>query len=167
MSMHKILAAAAFAISTCAGALAAPASPASVEQLLTLTRADQVIDIMYAGLEQNMRQGMNAVVGNRPLTPEQQQLLQSMPAKLSQVMRQELSWNVLKPLMLSAYAETFDQEEIDGLIAFYQSPIGQRFAAKQGPLAQRSAAATQQLMMSVLPKIQATMEGAMKEAGLR
>jgi uncharacterized protein len=165
--MKKFLACAAFAVSTCTAALAAPASPASVEQLLVLTRADQVMDIMYAGLEQNMRQGMTAMVGNRTLTPEQQQFLQALPAKLSQVMRQELSWNVLKPVFLSAYAETFDQEEIDGLIAFYQSPIGQRFAAKQAPLAQRSAAATQQLMMSVMPKMQGAMEAAMKEAGLR
>ena len=167
MTIKQILASAALALSTCTAALAAPASPASVEQLLVLTRADQVVDIMYAGLEQNMRHGMNAMAGSRPLTPEQQQVLQALPAKLSQVMRQELSWTVLEPLLLSVYAETFDQEEVDGLIAFYQSPIGQRFAQKQAPLTQRSAAATQQLMMTVMPKIQVAMEAALKEAGLR
>jgi uncharacterized protein len=164
--MKKFLASTATALFAGA-AFAAPATPASVETLITLSKADQVLDVVYAGLEQNIRQGMAAAVGDKPLTPPQQQALQAIPARLSEVIRTEMSWAALKPIFVQVYTETFDQDEVDGLIAFYQSPIGQRFVAKQGPLAQRSGAATQQLLISAMPRIQATMEGALKEAGLR
>jgi uncharacterized protein len=164
--MKKLLASTALALLTGA-ALAATPTPASVEALIAASRADQVLDVVYTGLEQNIRQGMTAAVANKPLSPQQQQVLEAMPARLSEVIRTEMSWAALKPIFVQVYSETFDQEEVDGLIAFYQSPLGQRFIAKQGPLAQRSGAATQQLLFTAMPRIQAAMEGAMKEAGLR
>ena len=37
-------------------------------------------------------------------------------------MREEMTWDRLHPLYVRIYQESFTQEEIDGLIVFYESP---------------------------------------------
>jgi hypothetical protein len=153
-------------VTACTTAFAAPPSRESVETLLTLSKADQVLDVIYGNMEQSMRQGMQAAAGNKPLTPEQQRVLQALPAKMTQFMRQEMSWPALKPLLVKVYVETFDQEEIDGLAEFFRSPIGQRFIDKQAVVAQRSSLAAQQLLASVLPKLQSEVAAELRKAGI-
>lgn len=146
---------------------AAPASTASVETLLELTQADKVLGVVYAGLEQNIRQGMQMAVGDKQLSAEQDRAMRDMPSKLARIMREELSWETLKPLLVPIYVQSFEQDEIDGLIQFYKSPLGRRLIEKQPLIAQRSAVATQQLMTSLMPKLQAAMQSAIKEAGVK
>ena len=55
--------------------------------------------------------------------------------RVNAVIREELSWARLKPDFAAIYAETFSQHEIDGLIAFYQGPIGSALVAKMPQLA--------------------------------
>lgn len=165
--MKKLITLAAFALLAHACAFAAPPRAESIEALLALTKAEQMLDTVYGGLESSIRQGMSAAAGNRSLTPEQQKLVEALPARMAQVMREEMNWGTLKPLMVKVYAESFDQEEVDGLIEFYRSPIGRRFVEKMPVVTQRSMQATQQLMDSVMPRLQQAMQAAMREAGLR
>jgi hypothetical protein len=48
----------------------------------------------------------------------------------------------------------FSQEEIDGLIAFYQTPAGQSLVSKQPELTNRTMAILQQRMAPVMQRIQ-------------
>ena len=166
-TIRHCLAAAGIALALCPPAQAAPAHPASVEQLLILQKAEQMLDALHTTLEQSIRQGMLTSIGDRQLTAQQQQVVQTLPTRVSQVLRQELSWSTLKPLLLPVYRSAFSQEEVDGLIQFYRSPVGQRFAMKQPELAYRSSLATQQLMSRVVPRVNAAMAATLQEAGLK
>lgn len=163
-AMKKLVAMLVLVASTTA--FAAPPSKESVETLLTLSKAEQVLDVLYANMEQSMRQGMQAAAGNKPLTPEQQKVLQTLPAKMAEFLRQEMSWAAMKPHLVGVYVETFDQEEIDALTTFFRSPVGQRYIDKQPVVAQRSAAVAQQLLAPVLPKLQSAIAAALKDAGI-
>src|SRR5713226_1435804 len=117
--MRKLIVTAIVAFVT-AQANAAPASPDSVETLLTVIKTEAMLDSMYASMEQIMRQSMQQAAGGKPMTPEQQRILDAVPGKFVAVMKSELTWDKLKPQYVQLYLETFDQEEIDGLLAFYR-----------------------------------------------
>lgn len=65
----------------------------------------------------------------------------------------ELSWDNLKEDYITIYAETFTEEELAGLIEFYKSPAGRKFAKKQPELMKRTMEISQRHMMEIMPKI--------------
>jgi hypothetical protein len=75
--------------------------------------------------------------------------------KMLDMMAQELSWDKMKEDYITLYADTFTEEELKGVIAFYKSPAGQAFLKKQPELMKRSMEMSQKLMLQVMPKIHA------------
>jgi len=145
-------------------AQAAPPSDASIEALMQVTRVESTMDSMYAGMEQAMRQIMAQSLKDKKLTAQQQRALDLVPAKFVGVMREEMSWQKMKPMYLQIYRETFDQADVDGMLAFYTSPAGQALIRKMPLVIQKSMALSQSLMQSVLPKMQAAIMDALKES---
>ena len=160
--MQRLLAFAALLASL--GVQAAPASQESVETLLLATKVESTMEAMYSGMEQMMRQGMKQAVQGKALSPEQQRIFDAVPAKFVAVMREEMSWQKMKPQYVQLYRDTFEQEEIDGLLAFYASPTGQAFVNKMPIVLQKSMALSQSLMQAIIPKMTAAMKDAMAEA---
>jgi hypothetical protein len=164
--MQRLLTAAWLALSL-AAAHAAPASEESVEALMAATKADSLIETLYGGIEQSVRAGLQQSAAGKALTPEQQRVIELAPARLMNVLKSELSWNRLKPLYVQIYKESFTQEEIDGLLAFYRSQAGQAFVAKMPQVMQRSMQASQDQMRTLAPRMQEAMKQVMQEAGIK
>jgi uncharacterized protein len=143
---------------------AAPPSAESVETLLAVTKTETMLDAMYASMEQLMRQSMQQTTGGKPRSPQQQRVMDTVPARFSALMRAEMTWEKLKPGYVQLYSETFDQEEIDGLVAFYRSPAGQAFVAKMPTVMQKSVVLGQSQMQTLLPRMKAIIEQASVEA---
>jgi uncharacterized protein len=145
------------------GVHAAPPSEASIVELLRLTKADTLIEGMLSHMEQNIRNGMQQAAAGKPLSVEQHRMMELAPAKLTALVREELSWDKLKPIYVQVYVETFEQAEVDGLIAFYRSPVGQSFVNKMPVVQQKSMAITQQRMQSFGPRMEAAMAELMEQ----
>ena len=143
-----------------------PVSPERVEALLALTKPESSLSAMYDGLEQAMRAGMQQAVEGKELTAEQQRVLDAAPAKLMNVLREELNWARMKPLIVQIYAESFSQEEVEGLIEFYGSPAGKAFIGKMPEVMQRSMQAGQSLAQQAMPRVQDAMKQILEEAKL-
>lgn len=143
---------------------AAPASQESVEALLSVTKTEALMDSLYSGMDQMMRQIINQTVQGKSLSAEQRHALDALPTKFVAVMREEMSWQKMKPLYVQLYCETFEQEEVDGMLAFYASPAGKALIKKMPVVMQKSLALSQSLLLSVAPKMRAAMEEAMQEA---
>jgi hypothetical protein len=115
----------------------APASDASIRQMLELTNARQMI----AGLKGQMTGMMNTAMQNtmkgQSITPERQAILDRMAAKMSAVVSDMLNWDDLLPIYLRTYRDSFTQDEIDGAIKFYKSAAGQAYVKKL-PLAMQN-----------------------------
>ena len=144
--------------------MAAEPTDASVDKLLTLTKADTLMESIHGNLEQNMRQGMKQAIAGKKLTDEQTRLLENAQRKYADSMRQELTWASLKPMYIKIYKETFDQEEIDGLTAFYSSKVGQTYINKMPIAMQKTMSAVQQRMAPVISKMGDAMKAALAEA---
>ena len=143
---------------------AGPASQESVEALLEVTKAEALMGSMYGSMEQMMRQGMQQAVKGKTLSSEQQRILDTVPAKFIAVVREELNWEKLKPMHVQLYRDTFEQEEIDGLLSFYRSPAGQAFVNKMPLVMQKAMAMGQSQMQAVIPKMMAAIQSAIAEA---
>ncbi|MEK8051630.1 DUF2059 domain-containing protein [Ideonella sp. DXS22W] len=149
---------------TLATAQAAPPSEASIEALLTVTKAERLLDGMYANIEQMMRQSMQAAVQGQTLSDEQRRVLDAAPARLAKVMREELSYASLKPLYVGIYRESFTQDEVDGLLTFYRSPAGVAMIEKMPLVMQKSLVGVQQRMGPIMDKLRQAMEAAVADA---
>ena len=159
------------AIALCLTALAFSASAQapsaeSVERLITVTRTETMMEQFFAQMEAGMRQGMQHSLQGRTLTDEQRKVIDHAPTRFMNVMRDELSWAVIRTDVVKVYRETFTQPEIDALLVFYSSPAGVAFVEKMPVAVQRSGALMQQRMAPLVPKMQAAMEQAMADARL-
>lgn len=162
--MKPILLAALLAIAQSVSA--APATDESVETLLSVTKAESMVDAMLSNLTPIMRQGMAQALSGKPVSPAQQQVLDAMPAKFTNIMRDEMSWSKMKPQYIRIYQESFSQEDVEGFIAFYRSPAGQSYIDKMPIVMQKSMAMGAQMSQNVGPKMKAAIDQALKDANI-
>lgn len=162
----RTLLAIAVVISVVGQANAAPANPESIETLFVVMKTEATIEFLYDKMDQITRRSIQQATGGKPITPEQRQTLDKLRTNVAALVRKELSWDTLRPQYVQLYSETFDQEEIDSLVAFYRSTAGQAFVAKMPTLLQKTMTIAQSQMLTLLPKVKMATEQALAEAKL-
>ena len=145
-------------------AFAAPPSNESISQLLVATRMERSVGAAQQGLEQAVRNSINQSLQGRTLTPQGQKVIEKFSADAGVIIRKEINWADLKGAYLKLYAETFTQEEVDGLLAFYRSPAGVALLEKMPQVTQKSAAITQQRIGPLVEKLKASMAKTVQDA---
>ena len=141
-------------------AVAAPASVASIERFLVLTEVEKNLEGAQQYSEQMMQESLREQNQRRMLSPDVQNKMRDAMQKSAKAMRDEMSWANMKPLMVRIYVESFTQEEMDGLIAFYESPAGKAFTKKMPVVMEKS----MMLMQERVGPMMQRMESAMREA---
>ena len=139
-------------------ALAAPATEASVERLLDAMNARGVVDNSHTQVEKMMRSMALQAMGGRQPSEQQQKSLDITVSKTMALMREEFTWDKLKPDFVKLYVTTFEQEEIDSLVAFYGSPAGQAFVRKMPIVMQKSMEVSQAQMQRLMPRMMKIIE---------
>lgn len=114
----------------CASAAAEPASAQSVERLLELTNAQRLMQAVQAQQRATMDTMVAGLARERGVSPEQLAQAQAAAHKAYDATTKELGWETLKPLLVQVYTETFTEDEIRGVIAFYESPAGRAYVEK-------------------------------------
>jgi hypothetical protein len=142
---------------------AAPSSDESINQFLELSKAGKLLDSVWAQMDGLMKSSMQQVTKGKPLSADEQAIMDRQQTKMMTIMKEELSWDKLKDGFIQVYRDTFTQEEMDGIIAFYKSPAGQAFVDKQPALMKNTMALMQQRMGPMMQKIQQMTEETAKE----
>ncbi|MFZ6646330.1 DUF2059 domain-containing protein [Undibacterium sp. TJN25] len=148
--------------SFCAAALlsfnahAAAPTKESIEKLMTVAHAEQVLDAMRPQVQAMTKQVMAQAMQGTDITPAEQKILDDFRAKAVAIINEELSMEKMKPMYLEIYSASLTQEDVDGLIAFYESPTGQVFVTKMPQIAQS--------ILSQMPKQMAPMQQKMLQA---
>lgn len=155
------IAALAFAATVCH---AAPASRESVEALFSLMNMDQTITQSFDKMQAMTQQSLANLPKTRSMTPEQRAQFDAGRTRVDALMREEMTWAKLEPEFVQIYSATFTQEEIDGQLAFYRTPAGKAVIAKTPQLSERSMTAVQAHMQVLMPRIEETMQAALKPA---
>ena len=144
-------------------ASAAPPSDASIEQMLKAARSEEMLDQMMTQMTSGMEQGMQQALKGQTPTAAQKAKMDEFRNKLSALMHEELSFAKMKDVYMQVYRESFTQEEVNGILAFYNSPAGKAFIEKMPAAMQKSATLAQARMGPLLQKIQALAEQYGKE----
>jgi uncharacterized protein len=134
---------------------------AKIAELISLTNADQM---MKQAFEQ-MKTMQMAEVNKLQLPAESRQSAQEVQQKILTLVQERLSWDRLKPMMVKIYADTFTEEDLDGIINFYKSPAGKSLMQKMPLLMQRSMAMGQEAVGDLGPEIKKIIEEARKKPG--
>ena len=134
--MKRLVLAVALACST---AFAADTKPtdASIKELLTISDAPKLIDSVMGQIDQMMEGVVSQATQGQKLNEKQQAALASFQSKYSVLVREELSWAKMEPTYIRIYQNSLNQEEIDGMIAFYKTPAGQAVIKKMPALMQQ------------------------------
>ena len=79
------------------------------------------------------------------LTPEEAAKAREMPQRILDLTKN--LWITMRPQLVTVYSETFSAEEIDGILAFYQSPAGHALLDKRPVIMSKT-------MALLMPEIQ-------------
>ncbi len=131
---------------------------AAAEKLLELFNMDQTYD-------QAMKQAMTMAIGmidNQDL-PELEKANARKAVEVSMgVSMEKFSWKHMKGIFIDIYADVLDLDELEGLIAFYESPIGQKYLKKQPRLSLATMEKMQLLMEDMMPDLQKAVDEALQ-----
>lgn len=164
--MNKLLATAMVWTLMCGSAIAAnnaPASDASIRQMLELTNAQQMIAGMKGQMTAMMNSAMQNAMTGQTLTPQRQAIVDRMAAKMSAVVTDMLNWDDLLPIYMRTYRDSFTQDEIDGAIKFYKSAAGQAYVKKLPLVMQNVVREMQDFMKPAQEKMLAIQKESMQE----
>ena len=132
----------------------APPSDESIQQLLDVMQSKRLLDNMTSQLNGMMLKSAEQANNGAPLAAEEKKIVNRGIEQLADLVKQQLAWPQLEPMMLDIYRKTFTQKEVDDLVAFYKSPSGQAVIQKMPQVMQQSMAMTQAKMQTMLPQMQ-------------
>jgi hypothetical protein len=136
-------------------AQAAPASEASINELLKVMNAQLLIDNMLPQMEGMAKSMVQQSTKNATPSPEQQAKIDKMLTQMFKIYTDEFTWAKLQPMYVRIYQASFSQEEVDGMLVFYRSPIGQSAIKKMPLVMQNSMLEVQQMIGPITQKMQA------------
>ena len=122
---------------------------AKIERLLTVMNADNMIDQMFEQIK-----AMTAAQAPPGTSPQQVAQAREVQTKIMDLVKARISWEKMRPQYFKLYAETFSDEEIGGMLAFYGSPAGRAMLEKMPALVTKIMEVAQGQMKDVLPEIQ-------------
>ncbi len=103
---------------------------AKVKELFTLTHLDRSLDRMRSSMEQQVQLTAKNAPGTEQMTPEKKKIQQEFVDNSMKVVDQDFGWAVLEPAYVKLYSDTYTEQELDGILAFYKSPAGQAMLTK-------------------------------------
>jgi uncharacterized protein len=84
--------------------------------------------------------------------------MEDLQKKMFALIGEQTSSQKLKPVMVKAYSDTYTEQEIEGILAFYRSPAGKAMVAKQPALTSKMMTGMQAQMGDIMTKIQKLMQ---------
>ena len=117
------------------------------EELLTIMKIGKQVDATFDRMKTMHKEQMNSMgVSGGSLSSQD---------KMMDLMAQEMSWEKMKDDYIAAYSEVFTQEELQGLIDFYKTPLGQKYVEKMPELTTKLMQVGNKHTMQLMPKIKA------------
>ncbi len=167
--MKRLLLSAALSCAVISSGLAAPPSDQSINEMMDAMQLrgllSQALKQMDEGMSQSMTQGLQKSLQGKTLTPAQKTAIDTFHAKFTATANEELSFAKVKDIYMQSYRETFTQDEVNGIIAFYKSPAGKAMTEKY-PVAMKKAQEQMQTKIGPLSaKLQAMVNDFVTDLG--
>lgn len=132
-------------------ALAKTGQRATVEALLLASGADQMVNSMY----DQMDVAMITMSRQLDIKDAEREGFEQHMKNVNQLLRDEMSWENLRDPMIDLYMAHYTEQELQDMLAFYESETGQAMVRKMPEVIAASMQITQGMMGDIMPKIQA------------
>ena len=143
-------------------AQAAPPSDTSINELMKAmqleTLLNQALKQMDEGMSKGMEQGLEKALKGKELTPAQKAAVTKFRDKFDATIKEELAFTKVKDIYQQSYRETFTQDEVDAITAFYKSPAGKALTEKYPTAMQKSNSLMQARIGPLTNKLQTMMD---------
>ncbi|HEY0162005.1 MAG TPA: DUF2059 domain-containing protein [Edaphobacter sp.] len=153
-----LLAVLAFTPAAYAQTAAAPATQdahhTKAEELIRITHVDQITNQLTGQITARMKASAEQQNARHAFTPEQQKLVNDYIDQVQTLTQSAVTFDKLKPSIVQAYADTYTDPELDGIIAFYRSAAGQAMIAKSPQLSNKTIQIVQNQMTTIQPQLQ-------------
>jgi hypothetical protein len=124
----------------------APPSDASIQELTTLSRSQDVFRSVKPQMDAMIASSIKEASQGQTITPERQAVLDRMREKMVAAYDEAFNSQAMQNVMLRVYQATYTQDEVDGLIAFYKTPAGQALINKSPLMMQNMMDEMRQMM---------------------
>lgn len=126
---------------------------AQAEKLLSLLKVDQQLEVT----NQRMRQQTERMVAAQNLPEGLAGKMQKIFDKQFDMVSEATNWDSMKGEIIAVYTTTFTEEELAGLVTFYESDLGQKMIEKLPQLFQKGMEIAQGRLLSKQQEIEKTM----------
>ena len=132
---------------------AARPTDGSIKELFAVAHTEEMMSSIQTQVNSLTNNIIQDALKGEQISPEKQKALDKFKEKLEDIRNQELSWAGMEPMMISIYADSLSQEDVDGIINFYKSPAGQAFIQKMPVMIQQSMLQMQAKIKPLMEKI--------------
>lgn len=143
---------------------AAPASRDSVEQLFSQIDMQKTYDATFDAMKKSVGEALLKSPQLQSLTPDQRHAFDAGMQRMYDLMHDELNWSKLKPEYEQMYMDTFTQQEVDDILAFYNTPSGKAMIQKMPAMMGKVMQLSQAHMQTLMPRAMQIMQDAMRDA---
>jgi uncharacterized protein len=127
------------------------------QQLLQLLQGDQMMKRL-----EPMLKAMSSRMEVPGATDEQRARIQETQRKVTALVTERIKKAM--PELARIYADVYTEEELDGILAFYNSPVGKSFLQKMPEVMERSVPVSMQLNNDIVKELQPEMDKLSREA---
>jgi hypothetical protein len=112
--MLKVLRIALFALIAVQPAIAADSKPTeeSIRQLMAVVQSRKLIDGALGQVDSLMQNSIHQALAGQTVTADQQKILDEMRAKALVILKDEMKWEILEPMFINIYQQSFNQREV-------------------------------------------------------
>lgn len=136
----------------------APASDATIRELIEVTNARDLLNGSMNQVDALMEKAMKDALEGKKVNAEQDRIIAEFRGKVVELLRTELSWEKMEATYYRMYRETFTQSELDGMLAFYKTDAGKALIAKMPRMMQSLMQEMMSLMQGLMPKVRGITE---------
>jgi len=138
-------------------------SDKSIRDLLQVMDSQKLIENTMSQVDSFMKTTMEQALKGQTITAEQQKQLDKTMTTMNQLYKKEMNWAKLEPMFIRIYRDSFNQQEIDGMLAFYKSQAGQAVIKKMPAVMQNMMGEMQKMMGPLMQKLMAAMQEDMEQ----
>jgi hypothetical protein len=136
---------------------------AKIQEMFTLLKLDQMSErIMDSVMKQAAAMPQQVFGTEMPATIKPR--FEAFQKQLFDLMISQVGWKALQSSYIDLYAQTYTEEEIDAILAFYKSPAGSTMIAKTPELQTKSMELVQNRMAAIQPQLRSIMNDFIRDA---
>lgn len=138
-----------------------------VQEMLELLHIDRTMDQLMNMMEQQAVAATNAKLSTQGASADQKARVDAFQKQLFDFIASQIGWKGMQTEYVDMYSQTFTEDEIDGMLAFYKSPAGVAIIAKTPELTSKAGLVVSKKMLTLKPEIEKMVEDFAATAGKR